>query len=135
IATGVGGAFGSATEMVRSLRAREISAVELLATHVERIARHNPALNAIVTPDFDRAADAARAVDAAPAEARGSLCGLPLTIKDNLNVAGLRTTAGLQAFAVVPAADRDATVVARLKAARGIVMGKTNLPPAASDYQ
>src|SRR5207248_3202608 len=97
IANGVGGAFRSATEMVRSLRAREISASELLALHIERIARHNPALNAIVTPDFERAAEAARAIDAAPAAERGSLCGLPLTIKDNLDVMGIRTTAGLQA--------------------------------------
>lgn len=120
---------------MRSLRAREISAAELLALHADRIARHNPALNAIVTPDLDRAADVARAIDAMPIEQRGALCGLPLTIKDNLNVAGLRTTAGIQAFANAPAADRDATVVARLRAAGGIVMGKTNLPPAASDYQ
>lgn len=121
--------------MVRSLRAREISAAELLALHVERIARHNPALNAIIAPDLERAAEAARAIDATPVEKRGALCGLPLTIKDNLNVAGLRTTAGIQAFASATAAEHDATVVARLRAAGGIVMGKTNLPPAASDYQ
>ena len=121
--------------MVRSLRAREISAAELLALHVERIARHNPALNAIIALDLERAAETARTIDAMPVERRGALCGLPLTIKDNLNVAGLRTTAGIQAFASAPAAEHDATVVARLRRAGGIVMGKTNLPPAASDYQ
>jgi amidase len=121
--------------MVRSLRAREISAAELLALHVDRIARHNPALNAIVTLDLERAAETARAIDAAPAKNRGALCGLPLTIKDNIDVTGLRTTAGIAALAAAPLADHDATVVARLRAAGGIVIGKTNLPPAASDYQ
>ncbi|TMB96130.1 MAG: amidase [Chloroflexi bacterium] len=135
IANGVADAFRSATEMVRSLRSRKISAAELLAVHAVRIARHNPALNAIVTLDLERAEATARAIDAAPVETRGTLCGLPLTIKDNLNVAGLRTTAGIQAFASAPVADRDATVVARLRPAGGVVMGKTNLPPAASDYQ
>src|SRR5690349_10732681 len=109
IANGVAGAFRSASDMVRSLRAREISAAELLALHVERIARHNPALNAIVALDLERAAEKARAIDATPVERRGALCGLPLTIKDNLNVAGLRTTAGIQAFADAPAAEHDAT--------------------------
>jgi amidase len=135
IASGVGSAFRSATEMVRSLRAREISAAELLALHMERIERHNPTLNAIIAPDFERAAETARAIDSSPADRRGALCGLPLTIKDNINVAGLRTTAGIQAFASAPVAEHDATVVARLHAASGIVMGKTNVPPAASDYQ
>src|SRR5207249_4667397 len=88
IANGVGDAFRSATEMVRSLRSREISAAELLALHADRIARHNPALNAIVTLDLERAETTARTIDAAPIEKRGVLCGLPLTIKDNLNVAG-----------------------------------------------
>src|SRR5437867_1077214 len=104
IANGVADAFRSATEMVRSLRSRKISAAELLAVHAVRIARHNPALNAIVTLDLERAEAAARAIDAAPVETRGTLCGLPLTIKDNLNVAGLRTTAGIQAFARAPVA-------------------------------
>ena len=136
IARSVGGPFRSATDMVRSLRAREISAAELLALHVERITRHNPSLNAIVTLDFERAAAVAKAIDAVPSTPqRGALFGLPLTIKDNIDVVGLRTTAGMQAFAQAPVADRDATAVARLRAADGIVIGKTNLPPAASDYQ
>jgi amidase len=134
IAHGVGEPFRSATEMVRTLRARDISASELLALHAARIARYNARLNAIVTLDLDRAASAARSLDVASGSA-ASLCGLPITIKDNLDVAGLRTTAGLPARREALPAERDATVVARLRTASAIVIGKTNLPPAASDYQ
>ena len=130
----VGEPFRSATEMVRSLRARKISATELLALHRERIERYNPRLNAIVTLDLDRAQEAARQADASESRTN-SLCGLPITIKDNLDVAGLRTTAGLPFRKEVAPAERDATVVSRLKNAGAIVMGKTNIPPAASDYQ
>ncbi|MSQ37235.1 MAG: amidase [Chloroflexi bacterium] len=127
--------FRSATEMVRALRDREISATELLALHVKRLERFNPILKAIVASDLDRAAATARAIDARPASLRGAIGGLPITIKDNLNAAGLRTTAGLSERAEAPVADVDATVVARLRAAGGVILGKTNLPPAASDYQ
>jgi amidase len=106
--------------------------VELLDLHVRRIERHNPTLNAIVTPDFDTAraaADAARAQgDDRP------LLGLPLTVKDSIDVAGLRGTAGVPAFADRrPAADTP--VVARARAAGAVIMGKTNVPPWTAAWQ
>ena len=126
--------FSSATDMLRALCERRVSAVELLELHLARIARYNPAHTAIVTPN-----DAARrdAMAADEARARGEdrpLLGLPLTIKDCIDVAGLRGTAGVPAFTErVPA--MDAPVVARLRVAGAIIVGKTNVPPYAGDWQ
>ena len=89
-------AFASATEMLAALRARRVSAVELLDRHVRRIERLNPALNAVVEPDFDRARRDAAAADVR--RARGDdapLLGLPMTLKESINVRGLRTTVGM----------------------------------------
>ncbi len=126
--------FSSATDMLRALRERRVSAVELLELHQARIMRYNPALIAIVTPNDDARRDAMAADDA---RARGEdrpLLGLPLTIKDCIDVAGLRGTAGVPAFAArVPAT--DAPVVARLRAAGAVIVGKTNVPPYAGDWQ
>jgi len=126
--------FSSATDMLRALRERRVSAVELLELHQARIARYNPALTAVVTPNDDAGRDAVAADDA---RARGEdrpLLGLPLTIKDCIDVAGLRGTAGVPAFAErVPAT--DAPVVARLRAAGAVIVGKTNVPPYAGDWQ
>src|SRR5215213_6131494 len=88
--------FATATEMLGALRRRDLSAAELLEIHLRRIERHNLALNAIVIPDYDNARRAAEAADAA--RSRGEdrpLLGLPLTIKEAINVAGLRTTVGM----------------------------------------
>ena len=129
-------AFSSIGAMVAALRAREVSAVELTRLHIERIERLDPKINAVVVRDFDRALAVARAADAERAAGDDRpLLGVPITIKDNLNVAGLRTTSGIPARSGVPVAERDATVVGRLRAAGAVIMGKTNLPPAASDYQ
>jgi amidase len=127
-------AFATAGEMLRALRAREVSAVELLELHIERGNRLNPAINAIVTPDYDRARVAAQAADAA--RARGDerlLLGLPLTIKDCIDVAGLPTTAGVidRKDALPP---HDARIVESIKAAGGVIFGKTNIPPLAGDW-
>ncbi len=120
--------------MLCALRERRVSAVELLELHLARIARYNLALTAIVTPNDDARRDAV-AVDGA--RARGEdrpLLGLPLTIKDCIDVAGLRGTAGVPAFAErVPT--MDAPVVARLRAAGAVIVGKTNVPPYAGDWQ
>lgn len=110
-------AFASAVEMLAALRARKVSAVELLDVHRRRIERHNPALNAIVEPDFDRARRDADAADAR--RARGEevpLLGLPMTLKESINVRGLRTTVGMpgsQDFR----SEHDAPVTVRVKAA------------------
>jgi amidase len=119
-------AFSSAGDMLAALARRELSAVELLELHLERIARHNPALNAIVIPAFDEARAAARAADdtraADPTRATGALAGLPLTLKDSINVRGLRTTVGAPQFAdfVSPV---DAPIVARARAAGAVIVG------------
>ncbi len=126
--------FSSATDMLRALRERQVSAAELLELHLARIARYNPALTAIVTPNDDARRDAVAADDARARGADGPLLGLPLTIKDCIDCAGLRGTAGVPAFAArVPAT--DAPVVARLRVAGAVIVGKTNVPPYAGDWQ
>src|SRR5688572_14729370 len=117
-----------ATELARRIRARELSSVEATRAHLERIAAVNPRLNAIVTM-ADRAMDDAKDADAALArgEIRGPLHGVPITIKDCFDTAGVRTTRGSKLFADhTPRA--DATAVTRLKDAGAIVLGKTNMP-------
>lgn len=128
-------AFATATDMLQALRAKQISSLELLELHLEHIARYNPALNAIVTPDYDNARRAAREAD--EMRARGEerpLLGLPLTIKDCIDVQGLPTTAGVPKRAGA-LAGADALVTARVRTAGGVIMGKTNVPPYAGDWQ
>ena len=121
--------FRPATELAAMVRAREISARELLQAHLDRIGRVNPRLNAIVTLDVDGARAAADAADAALAagEAVGPLHGLPVAHKDTHATGGMRTTYGSPLHAdTVPT--RDELVVARLRAAGAIRVGKTNVP-------
>lgn len=128
-------AFAPATGLLALLRARQISAVELLDLYLGRIARYNPALNAIVTSNAEGAWALATAADQARARGEDApLLGLPTTVKDCLDMAGLPATAG-----VVRYRDRvptwDAPVVARVKAAGAVILGKTNVPPLAGDWQ
>jgi amidase len=121
--------------MLRALRQREVSAVELLELHLRRIERYNPTLNAIVTPDYERARVAAQAADAARARGEDApLLGLPLTIKDCIHVQGLPSTAGIPRYAN-NIAQADAPLTARVRAAGAVIMGKTNVPPYAGDWQ
>jgi amidase len=118
-----------ATELAAMLRAREISARELLEAHLDRIERVNPSVNAIVTLDAEGARTAADAADAALAagEPVGPLHGLPVAHKDTHATGGMRTTWGSPLHTdTVPL--RDELVVARLKAAGAIRVGKTNVP-------
>src|SRR4051794_7293852 len=111
------------------LRAREISARELLEAHLERIERLNPAINAVVTLDADGARSAADAADAAltAGEAVGPLHGLPVAHKDTHATGGMRTTWGSPLHAdTVPL--RDELIVARYKGAGAVRVGKTNVP-------
>src|SRR5690349_3962747 len=115
----------SLTELVELLRKREVSAREVVEAHLEQISRLNPQLNAIVTLN----SDALEQADLAG----GELAGLPITIKDTIETAGLRTTSGSRLRdGYVPV--RDAPAVARLKAAGAIVIGKTNAAEMAMDY-
>jgi amidase len=126
--------FMSATELLRMLRDGGLTSVDLLGALLQQIGR-DPDVNAVVTID-PRARAWAEEADAARArgESVGRLHGLPVTVKDTLETAGLRTTAGAAELARhVPA--RDAEVVARLRAAGAIVFGKTNTPAWASDCQ
>ncbi len=117
-----------ATELAARIRARQLSPVEVVRAHLERITAVNPTLNAVVTV-IAAAETRARAAEAAVmrGDALGPLHGVPFTVKDCVDTAGIRTTRGSRLFADhVPAA--DATVVARLQAAGGIPIAKTNLP-------
>ena len=118
--------FSSATEIARRIRAREVSSAEVVEAHLRRIAEVNPALNAVVTLTDD-AHEQARRADAAlhAGELWGPLHGVPMTIKDSFDTAGVRSTwgtVGRKNF--VP--DTDASAVARMKAAGAILLGKTN---------
>ncbi|HLW02540.1 MAG TPA: amidase [Ktedonobacterales bacterium] len=128
--------FASARSMLDALEMRQISATELLEEHLARIARHNPAINAIVTPNEESARQQAARADAAYEEGRwlGPLHGLPLTIKDCIEVAGLRTTAGARELADNVSTE-SAPVARRVLNAGAALLGKTNIPPYAGDWQ
>lgn len=129
-------AFAPAHLLADAIRARKISATEVLEHHLARIARYNPQLNAIVTLDEESARERAHAADAKLASGAevGPLHGVPMTLKDGHATAGMRTTIGIQAFANhVPS--EDSTVAARLKRAGAIIIGKTNVPPRLRDIQ
>ncbi len=126
----------TASGLAALLRRREASCVELLDDLLARIDRHNPRLNAIVTLDPEGARLRARAADTQAEQdgRRGALHGVPFTLKDCYETAGLRTTAGHPPLADhVPS--HDSTVAARLKAAGAILLGKTNVPPLAMSLQ
>src|SRR6059036_889786 len=92
-------AFTTETAMLAALRARRVSAVDLLDLHRRRIERHNSELNAIVEPDFERARGDAEAADTRRARGEDApLLGLPMTLKESINVRGLRTTAGMSTW-------------------------------------
>jgi aspartyl-tRNA(Asn)/glutamyl-tRNA(Gln) amidotransferase subunit A len=117
-----------ATKLAELIRNREISPVEIMQTHLDRIESVNPMINAIVTVAKD-ALIRAKAAEAAvlSGEELGPLHGVPFTAKDSIDTAGVLTQRGSPIFkGRLP--DADATCVARMKKAGGIVLGKTNLP-------
>lgn len=119
----------SATEQADAIRRREVSAEALLAATLARIEAQNPRLNAIVARMDDEALAAARAVDAALArgEALGPLAGVPVTIKVNVDQTGQATTNGLRQQSGLLAAE-DNPVVANLRRAGAVIVGRTNTP-------
>jgi len=127
--------FSTASQMLQALRQRQLSAVELLALHQRRIERYNPRLDAIIIACFEQACEAAEAADAARARgADAALLGLPITLKESMNVRGLPTTAGISAWSQARA-DFDAAATQRMHTAGAVLMGKTNVPPMLADWQ
>ncbi|MCL7492521.1 amidase [Streptomyces sp. MCA2] len=118
-----------ATGLAALIRTRQVSAAEVAHAHLDRIEAVGPKVNATVTVLAERALAMAEAADEAVAAgaAVGPFHGVPFTIKDSLDVAGVVTTRGSTLFKD-HVADADATVVARLRAAGGIPLAKTNLP-------
>ena len=129
-------AFKSATELAAMICAKKISAVELLEHYLDRVERYNPELNAIIVLDVERARARAREADAALAkgEVWGPLHGVPMTIKESYNVAGLPTTNGRPEMKD-NIAEADALSVERLKDAGVVLFGKTNVPLNLADFQ
>lgn len=128
--------FVPAHRLAQMIRDRQVSAVEVLDAYLSQITKHNSKLNAICTLDQENARARAKQADVAIASGEnwGALHGVPVTIKDIFETAGLRTTAGY-----IPLRDyipqQDATVVSRLRSAGAIIMGKTNMAELAGDYQ
>ncbi|MGY4465148.1 amidase [Bradyrhizobium sp. LB9.1b] len=127
--------FKSAVELSAALTAKKVSSVELTQDAIDRIERHDGKVNAICVRDFDRALGAAREADAALARGeRKPLLGLPITVKESYNVAGLPTTWGW-----TPQKDfkptEDALSITRVKNAGGVILGKTNVPVGLGDWQ
>ncbi len=129
--------FETATRLARAIRNGKLSSVEATEAHLERIARLNAPINALVVIDRERAIKASRAADRARAKKGaklGPLHGVPITIKEAFDVAGLHTTSSHPPLKD-NVANSDATLVARLRAAGAIILGKTNVPELCADFQ
>jgi amidase len=127
--------YASIGKLSDALWSRKISASELLEHTIARIEALDQRLNAIVVRDFDRAKDAAKAADAALARGeQRPLLGIPVTLKEPFNVAGLPTTWGYPQFMDFMPTE-DALVVSRLKQAGAVIIGKTNIPVGLRDFQ
>ncbi len=129
-------AYTSAIAIAKKIRQRKISSKEALDYFLARVAELDKPINSVVTIDAERARREADAADAALArgELRGPLHGVPMTIKDSFQTAGMRTTSGAPELSgFVP--EEDAWPVARLRDAGAIIFGKTNLPIYAGDLQ
>jgi amidase len=124
-----------ATGQIAALAGGRVSSVELLKAALARHERTHASLNAVVMADPQRALERALAIDdlRAKGDAPGGLAGLPMTIKDTFDVAGMAASSGLEALRRRQA--EDATVVARARGAGAVIWGKTNVPVMAGDWQ
>jgi amidase len=121
--------------MSAALKARTVSAVELAQAAIAQIETHDGRVNAICVRDFERGLDAAKAADAALARGEAKpLLGIPMTVKESFNVAGLPTTWGFVAQKDFIATD-DALAITRVKDAGGVILAKTNVPLGLGDWQ
>lgn len=121
--------YTSATRMAAMIRSKQISAVELVQLHIDRIEAVNPQINAVVFKCYERALQEARRADQATAKGNsfGPLHGVPCTMKDSHDTQGVVSTGGtLGRKGFIPG--RDATYVQRVRAAGAILLGKTNTP-------
>jgi amidase len=119
----------TATALVRSLQSGDLSAVEVMTAHLDRIDEHNPVVNSVVSAlSRDAALAAAAAADRrrSRGEPLGALHGIPTAVKDLSDAAGFRTTFGSRAFADAEPSTHDTPFVTRLRAAGAIIIGKTN---------
>lgn len=129
-------AFASAAALARKIKAREISAEELLQHYLDRVDRYNPELNAIVVDIRDRAMADAKTMDAqiAAGENVGQFHGVPMTVKESYNVSGTPTTWGNPEWRDnVPAEDAESLKKIRTEGVN--IFGKTNVPLALADFQ
>ncbi|MGH6957888.1 MAG: amidase family protein, partial [Caulobacteraceae bacterium] len=124
-----------ATAQLAALASKRIGALELLEAAIRRYEAANPALNAVVAVDLDRARERARAIDdhRAKGDTLGPLAGLPMTIKDTFDVEGLPASSGLAAYR--RGHRPDAICVAHARQAGAVIWGKTNVPVLAGDFQ
>ncbi len=125
--------FQPATSLAALLRAGEISASELLEHYISRVERLDSRINAVVVRDFDRARDRARALNSG-GDRSAPLFGVPMTVKESFDVAGLSTTRGHKE-ALAHRAGTSSLAIRRLEAAGAVVFGKTNVPVDLADWQ
>jgi len=125
--------FLSATRLAELVRNREISAVEVLDHYIARVERLDPRINAVVVRDFDRARARARTLDT-QSDRSAKLFGVPMTVKESFDIAGLPTTRG-HLEARDHRAGMSALPIRRLEAAGAVVFGKTNVPVDLADWQ
>jgi amidase len=126
-------AFAPATRLASLIRRKKIGCLELLDHYIARVEKYNPALNAIIATDFDGARKRARAADRAR-KPSGPFHGVPMTVKESLNVVGYPTTWGVPAFKDKKR-DYNAVVVERWLNAGAVIFGKTNVPVMLADGQ
>jgi amidase len=129
-------AFWPANRLAAHVRRKKIGCLELLEHYLARVERHNPALNAIVVTDIERAHKRAKAADRALAKGDiwGPLHGVPMTVKESYDVVGLPTTWGSPEYKDSIAA-RNALAVDRLLGTGAVLFGKTNVPLMLADWQ
>jgi amidase len=129
-------ALWTTTQQISAIQSGELTSRDLLEIYIDRIDRLNPAINAVITRDFEAARKQADDIDKARKESQpgGLLSGIPITVKDALETKGIRSTGGAKVlYENIP--ERDAPVVKSVKEEGAIVIGKTNLPTWSGDIQ
>lgn len=123
-----------ALETAAAIRAGSLSVAEAVDAAILRIENLDAEIDALAVPDFERAAETAKAMDAAGPKGDQPLFGVPMTVKESFDVAGLQSCWGHEALTDY-VAPQDSDLVARMKAAGAVILGKTNVPIDLSDWQ